>query len=128
MVANAETCLTVLLVEDFSDTRLMIKRALEMSDYRVIEAIDGHEAVEIARRECPDLILMDLNLPQMDGLTAARQIRECKEMCRDVPIIAITAHDTYGIREAALESGCNAYITKPFDFDELERVIRQVLL
>ena len=67
---------------------------------------------------------MDLNLPLMDRLEATRLIRECKELCRDVPIIALTTHDTYWIKEAALEVGCNGYLTKPIDFDELERVLR----
>ena len=128
MVENAETRRSVLLVEDFSDTRNMIKRALERSDFRVIEAANGFEAVEVVRKSCPDLILMDLNMPQMDGLTAVRQIREIGEACEEVPIIAITAHDVYGIREAALEAGCTAYITKPIELNELERVIRQALL
>ena len=128
MVENETTCLTVLLVEDFEDSRFVLKRALEMSgDYHVVEAVDGQEAVEIASRSCPDLILMDLNLPFMDGLMATEQIRECQRACQDVPIVAITAYDTYGIREAALEAGCNAYITKPIDFDELKRVLRQVV-
>jgi CheY-like chemotaxis protein len=105
-----------------------MRRLLEMSgDFCVIEAADGQQALEIARSSCPDLILMDLNLPQMDGLTVTKLIRESKEACKDVPIIAVTAHHTYGMRDAALEAGCNAYVSKPLDFDELERVIRQTL-
>src|SRR5205085_434912 len=64
---------TVLVVDDFEDTRFMLKSILKMKDYRVIEAVNGQEAVEIARRECPVLIFMDLNMPQMDGLTAAKR-------------------------------------------------------
>lgn len=127
MAQNGTACLTVLVVEDFEDSRRMIKSFLEMEDYCVVEAIDGQEAVEIAQQECPDLILMDLNLPQLDGLEATKQIREGDERCKDVPIVAITAHDTYGMKEAALETGCNAYIAKPIDFGELNRVVRQVL-
>ena len=124
MVEDETARLTVLLVDDVDDNRSMLRRMLQVNDCRVVEAINGQEAVEIAREKCPDLILMDLNLPQMDGLEATRLIRECKESCRDIPIVAITAHDTYGIKEAALEVGCNGYLTKPIDFDELERVLR----
>src|SRR5688572_15931915 len=99
MVENGTTCLTVLLVEDYDDSRYMIKRLLEMSgEYRVVEAVNGQEAVEIAQRQCPDIILMDLNLPHMDGLTATRLIRDSKVECRDMKIIALTAHDTYGMK------------------------------
>ena len=128
MPTNGIESQTILLVEDFEDSRYMIKRMLELSgECSVLEAINGEEAFEQVRRDCPDLILMDLNLPQMDGLTLARLIRESEGGCREVPIIALTAHDTYGMREAAIEAGCNAYLTKPIDFDELERVIRQTL-
>ncbi len=127
MVANLIACLTILLVEDIDDTRHMLKRMLETSDYRVVEAVNGQEAVEIARGKCPDLILMDLNMPRMDGLEATKLIRACKERCQDTPIVAITAHDSYGMKEAALGAGCNAFVAKPIDIDELERVIRQTL-
>jgi two-component system cell cycle response regulator DivK len=105
----------------------MLRRALESLDYHVLEAADGREAVEVARRECPDLILMDLNMPLMDGLEAAKRIRACKELCRTAPILAITAFDTYGMEEAALDAGCNAYIRKPFNSDEPERIVRGFL-
>ena len=129
MAENGTACLTILVVEDFADSRDIIRRALERSgDFCVREASDGEQAFAMVVNECPDLILMDLNLPVIDGLSLTRQIRQSQEGCRDVPIIAITAHDTYGIREAALEAGCNAYVSKPLDLDELERVIRQTLL
>ena len=128
MVKDGAACLSVLVVEDFEDARQIIKRVLErIGDYRATEAADGQEALELVRRDCPDLILMDLNLPQMDGIAVTRLIRASKEACKDVPIIAITAHDTVGMREAAIEAGCNAYVPKPIDFDELERVIRRTL-
>ena len=127
MVDKGAVCPTILLVDDIDDSRYVLRRMLEMGDYRVVEAVNGQEAVEIARGECPDLILMDLNLPLMDGLEATKLIRECRGSCQDVPIVALTAHDTYGIKEAALEAGCNAYIAKPIDFNELNRVIRQML-
>ena len=119
--------MTVLVADDFEDTRVFLRRMLESHNCRVVEASDGLEAVEIARRSCPNLILMDLNMPILDGLAAAEQIRQGKEHCRRVPILAITAFDTYGMREAALEAGCDDYLTKPIDADELDRAIRRLL-
>ena len=119
--------LTVLIADDFADTRAVLRRMLEVYDYRVVEAADGQEAVEIAQRTCPNLILMDLNMPLVDGLSAATQIRECKDGCQSVPILAITAFDTYGMKEAAIEAGCDDYITKPIDSDEFDRVLRRLL-
>jgi two-component system, cell cycle response regulator DivK len=119
--------LTVLVVDDFEDSRFVLRQLLEASEYRVIEAADGREAVETAQRHCPDLVLMDLNMPLVDGLTATKLIRECRGACRDVPIVAVTAFDTYGMKEAALEAGCDDYLAKPLDFDHLEKVLRRCL-
>jgi CheY-like chemotaxis protein len=113
---------TVLLVEDFDDSRFMMRRLLEMDGYRVVEAKTGREAVEYAERECPDLILMDLSLPEVDGLTATKLIRRLERLC-DTPIIALTAHDAAQFHEEAIEAGCNEYVTKPVDFDLLGSVI-----
>jgi CheY-like chemotaxis protein len=118
---------TVLIADDFEDTRAVLRRMLEEHDYRVVEAADGREAVELARRARPNLILMDLNMPLVDGLAAAAQIRESQDGCRNVPILAITAFDTYGMKEAALEAGCDDYITKPIEADDLDRVLRRLL-
>jgi two-component system cell cycle response regulator DivK len=115
--------LTVLVVEDNDDTRTVIRFELEKSGYQVIEARNGQEAIALAERACPDLILMDLNLPKVDGLTAAQAIRRLGEKCADVPILAVTAYDTYGIEEAAREAGCDAYIKKPIDFPDLEKTV-----
>lgn len=93
--------LTILVVEDSADTRAIIKVELERWGYTVLEAADGREAIEMTGRACPDLILMDLNMPEVDGLTATQAIREYNEHCADVPILAITAYDTFGIEEAA---------------------------
>ncbi|HKR02841.1 MAG TPA: response regulator [Pyrinomonadaceae bacterium] len=120
--------MTVLVVDDFEDTRVMLRRMLETHDYRVMEASDGQEAVEMAQRACPNLILMDLNMPLVDGLAAATQIRACKGRCRNVPILAMTAFDTYGMKEAALEAGCDDYITKPIAADDLDRVLHRLTL
>ncbi len=118
---------TVMIVEDSDDTRLLLRKLLQMSGCQVIEARDGQEAVSMVERGCPDMILMDLNLPLMDGLAATERIRQCKELCQEVPIIAITAHHTYGIDEAARAAGCNEYLTKPFDFTRLAQVLRHYL-
>ncbi|HEY0406307.1 MAG TPA: response regulator [Pyrinomonadaceae bacterium] len=112
----------VLLVEDFADTRYMMRQLLEMSGYTVIEATDGREAVECAEKECPDLILMDLSLPEVDGISATRTIRKLEKLS-DVPIIALTAHDTEDFYTAARAAGCNEYVTKPVDFDRLDMLI-----
>ena len=117
---------SVLLVEDYEDNRLMMKQLLEMSGYRVFEATNGEQAIKLARLEIPDLILMDLSLPQVDGLSATRQIRAVPYL-REVPIVAVSAHDTADFHAEALASGCNEYVTKPIDFGQLEDVIRHLL-
>jgi CheY-like chemotaxis protein len=119
--------LTVLIADDFADTRALLRQMLETHDYRVVEAANGQEAVEIAQSACPNLILMDLNMPLVDGLSAATQIREGNGRCRNVPILAITAFDTYGMREAAIEAGFDDYITQPFDLSEFNRVLRRLM-
>ncbi|MCA1636011.1 MAG: response regulator [Acidobacteria bacterium] len=118
---------TILIVDDSADTREILRRTLAAEGYYVIEAADGREAVETAERECPDLILMDLNMPVLDGLAAIARIRELTERCGDVPIVAVTAFDTYGMKEAALEVGCDAYLLKPIAVDEIRGVIDGLL-
>jgi two-component system, cell cycle response regulator DivK len=117
---------TILVVEDFEDNRFMMRRLLEMGGYHVIEAVNGQEAVTMAASERPHLILMDLSLPQIDGLAATRQIRQLAGLSA-VPIIAISAHDTSDFRNDALNAGCNEYLTKPVDFDRLESLLTQWL-
>jgi two-component system cell cycle response regulator DivK len=117
---------TVMVVEDFEDNRFMMRRLLEMSGYRVLEAVNGEEAVELAKRERPGLILMDLSLPQLDGLAATRRIRQHPEL-REVPIVAVSAHDTADFHADALAAGCNDYVTKPIDFDQLEALLVRLL-
>ena len=114
---------TVLVVEDSADTRAIIRLELERWGYRVVEATNGREAIEATEEVCPDLILMALNLPEVDGLTAAQAIRKYNEQCAGVPILAITAYDTIGIEEAAREAGCDAYIRKPLDMPQLEKTV-----
>ncbi len=117
---------TIMVVEDFEDNRFMMRRLLEMSGYRVVEAENGQQAVELARRELPDLILMDLSLPVLDGLVATRRIREHAEL-RTVPIVAVSAHDTADFHADALAAGCNEYVTKPIDFDQLDDLLGRLL-
>ncbi|HZE71317.1 MAG TPA: response regulator [Pyrinomonadaceae bacterium] len=116
----------VLLVEDTEDNRFMMRRLLEMSGYTVVEARNGEEAVRMARQERPQIILMDLSLPIIDGLAATRRIRALPEFA-DVPIVAVSAHDTADFHSEAMAAGCNSYITKPIDFGELESLIGRLL-
>ena len=117
---------TVLLVEDTEDNRFMMRRLLEMSGYAVIEATNGEEAVRLAQSERPDLILMDLSLPVIDGLAATRAIRKLDGF-KETPIVAVSAHDTSDFQSEALAAGCNSYITKPIDFSHLETLIARLL-
>ena len=121
-----ETPQTVLLVEDTEDNRFMMRRLLEMTGYRVVEAMNGEEAVKLAQSESPQLILMDLSLPVIDGLAATRLIRQLPAF-ELTPIIAVSAHDTSDFQLEAIEAGCNRYVTKPIDFNELEQLIAQLL-
>jgi two-component system cell cycle response regulator DivK len=117
-----------MVAEDFDDTRVMLRKMLETNGYEVVEAVNGQEAVDLVWKQCPDLILMDLNMPLLDGLAATEQIRQCKELCKDVTILAITAHDTHGMKEAALEAGCDGYLTKPIDLDRLQIIVDRILV
>ena len=116
----------VLLVEDTEDNRFMMKRLLEMTGFEVVEARNGEEAVQLADEKRPNLILMDLSLPIIDGLAATRKIRQIADL-ESVPIIAVSAHDTADFHAEALAAGCNSYITKPIDFSELELLLDQLL-
>jgi two-component system, cell cycle response regulator DivK len=113
-----------LVVEDFEDSRFMMRRLLEMSGYDVLEASDGEQAVKMAVEARPVLILMDLSLPKLDGLSATRKIRQKKGLKR-VPIVAVSAHDSPESRTEALEAGCDEYVTKPIDFDNLNAILQR---
>src|SRR6185436_6991517 len=118
--------LKVLLVEDFEDTRLFMRLELEEQGFIVFEAENGEVAVETATREKPDVILMDLTLPLMDGFTATKLIRQNDEL-KDVPIIAVTAHQEDDFRNDAKASGFDAYVTKPIDANWLKELIAGLL-
>lgn len=119
--------LKVLLVEDFEDTRLFMRLELEEQGFIVFEAENGKVAVETAIREKPDVILMDLTLPLMDGFAATKLIRQNEEL-KNVPIIAITAHKENDFRSDAKASGFDAYVTKPIDVNWLKDLISGLLI
>ena len=108
----------ILLVEDNDMNRDMLSRRLLRRGYDVVMALDGQQAVEMAAAEKPDLILMDMSLPVLDGWEATRRIKAAPET-REIPVIALTAHAMSGDREKALESGCDDYDTKPIDLPRL---------
>lgn len=120
----------ILVVEDFDDTRLMLKRFLEGKGCVVVEGKDGQEAMEMAIREPPDLILMDLRMPVLDGLNATRLLRERKEL-DDVPVVAVTAYDTRGVdfchNADLLGLGVIEYFPKPIEFAALEQLLTRLL-
>jgi len=116
---------TVLIADDMEEIRLMLKKAMLMNGYAVVEATNGIEAVEATRLRRPDLVLIDLNMPKMDGLKAIEEIRKIKG--EQVPILAMTAFDTYGMKEAAIQVGCNEYLNKPLNLTRLERLVRDYL-
>ena len=115
-----------LIVEDFEDSRFMMRKLLEMAGYRVLEATDGEQAVKLAVRKKPALILMDLSLPRMDGLSATRRIRRRKRFSK-LPIVAVSAYDSPESRKEALAAGCDEYLAKPIDFDQLNLVVNRFL-
>jgi len=108
----------ILYVEDNDDNIFMLKRRLERKGFEVIVARDGEEAVVMASRERPELILMDLSLPILDGWEATRRIKAQADTAT-IPVIALSAHAMEGEREKALEAGCDDFDTKPVNFDRL---------
>ncbi len=116
----------ILLVEDNEMNRDMLARRLARRGYEVVSAVDGQEGLAMARSESPDLILMDMDLPVLDGWEATRQIKGAPET-RAIPIIALTAHAMVGDREKAIEAGCDDYDAKPIDFQRLLEKIEAIL-
>jgi len=116
----------ILLVEDNEMNRDMLKRRLERRGFGVDVAVNGLQGVEMTCSEKPDLVLMDMSLPEMDGWQATRELK-AKDEVKHIPIIALTAHAMSGDREKALEAGCDDYETKPIDFDRLLGKINQFL-
>lgn len=116
----------ILLVEDNEMNRDMLSRRLERKGYEVIIAVDGNQGVEVARANKPDLILMDMSLPELDGWEATRLLKNDSGTA-NIPIIALTAHAMSGDREKALEAGCNDYDTKPIEFPRLLEKMQKLL-
>ena len=126
MNRNNGAALTVIVVDDCRDIREMLRIVLEIRGYCVLEAENGQVAIELVKQKCPDLILMDLQMPVIDGLSATRILRECEEMW-DVPIIAVSANPKDSHRRDALAAGCNEYVSKPIDFKHLGYLLSSLL-
>jgi two-component system, cell cycle response regulator DivK len=117
---------TILVVDDFDDTRLLLRTWLERRGFRVVEAENGFEAISQAESESPDLIIMDMQMPQLDGLSATRRIRNLKNLDA-VPIVAVSAYGADQFRDQALAAGCNEYVSTPFEPATLEGIIRSLV-
>jgi two-component system, cell cycle response regulator DivK len=116
----------ILLVEDNEMNRDMLSRRLERKGYQILIAVDGGEGLDLARAETPDLILMDMSLPVVDGWEATRRLKAAPET-QKIPVIALTAHAMRGDQEKALEAGCDDYDTKPVDLPRLLGKIEALL-
>src|SRR5919199_1939472 len=116
----------VLVIESSIDTRLLVSLSLQAAGYYALTAASGEEAMQIAKHAIPDVILMDLDMPQRDGFGATRRIRQMPEL-RHVPVVAATAYDADGIKQAARDVGCNGYIKKPFDYERLGWLLDSVM-
>ena len=127
VVVSSKEVTFILVVEDSDDNREILRYVLRASGYGVLEAANGEQAVRICRERHPDLILMDLSMPVLDGYGAAQQIREIKSL-DGIPIIAVSAHATMDYRAKALAGGFNDYLTKPIDFSHLETLLHRYLI
>jgi len=116
----------ILLIEDNEMNRDMLSRRLERRGYEVVIAVDGREGIQKAQAEIPQLVLMDMSLPEMDGWEATRRLKD-DERTREIPVIALTAHAMAGDREKALAAGCDDYDIKPVDFKRLLLKIETLL-
>ena len=117
---------TILYVEDNVDNRTLVRRVLLSEDYELIEAVNAMDALRVLENTKPDLILMDINMPDMDGYTLTAKIKTTPGFDR-VPILAITANVMRGDKEKTLEAGCDGYIQKPLDIDQLIREVERFL-
>src|ERR1700752_2386494 len=116
----------ILVVDDSADNLAMISLDLQQQNYRVVTASNGEDAITIAEQTNPNLILMDINLPELDGLAATRRIRDI-ETLREVPVVAVTAFGTEGFQRAAYDGGVDGYLTKPIDFERMHQLIARLL-
>lgn len=117
---------TILYVEDNPDNRLLVRRILLSEDYSLLEATDAMDALNVLKTAQPDLILMDINMPDMDGYTLTAKIKSMPGFER-VPILAVTANVMRGDKEKTLEAGCDGYIQKPLDIEQLTREIEKFI-
>jgi CheY-like chemotaxis protein len=115
-----------MVVDDYADTRHVVRWMLEQKGYRVLEAANGREALAVASRERPDVILMDLAMPLLDGFDAIRAVRESAELA-GVRIVAMTAYDMATARDKAALAGCDHYLSKPIDFNRLSVLLEKLL-
>jgi two-component system, cell cycle response regulator DivK len=118
---------TILIIESSIDTRLLVSLSLQGTGYYTMTAASGEEAMQIAKHAIPDVILMDLDMPQRDGFGATRRLRQMAEL-RHVPVVAVTAYPAEGIKQAARDVGCSGYIKKPFDYERLGRLLDRVMI
>ena len=109
---------TILYIDDTENNRILVSRRLEKKGYQVLTAVSAEEGLALAKQKMPDLILMDMGMPDVDGWTATRRLKADSSLGR-IPVIALTAHAMQGDREKALDAGCDDYETKPFDFPRL---------
>ena len=123
---QSESKFLILVVDDSADNVAMISLTLQQQGYRVVTANNGEDAITVATNTLPNLILMDINLPNLDGLGATRRILE-SEGLREVPVVAITAFGTEGFQRAAYDAGVSGYLTKPIDLDVMHQLIARLL-
>lgn len=116
----------ILVVDDSADNVAMLSLDLQQQGYRVVTATNGEEAITVATSTLPNLILMDISMPRLDGLGATRRIRETESL-RDVPVIAVTAFGTEGFQRAAYDVGVSGYLTKPIDFGRMHQLVAGLL-
>ena len=126
MTTSSSSIRTILVVDDFDDNRLLLRIWLERRGFRVVEAENGLEAINRATSETPDLIIMDMEMPRLDGLSATRRIREVPSLSK-VPIVAVSAYGADQFRELALATGCDEYVSTPFEPTALETIIRTLI-
>jgi Response regulator containing CheY-like receiver, AAA-type ATPase, and DNA-binding domains len=118
---------TILLVEDYKDSREMITLLLEEYGYWILEAQNGKEAIDLAARQTPDLVITDFNLPDIDGTTLIKRLRSLGEKMSHIPIIMVTAQSPSELYQLAEAAGCTRVLTKPIDFSILENMIARLL-
>ena len=116
----------ILVVEDNEINRDMVVRRLQRRGFTIVSAVDGQQGIDMTRSEKPDLILMDMSLPVLDGWEATRQIKSDPDI-KHIPIIGLTAHAMVGDRDKAIQAGCNDYATKPVEFEKLVGLINRLI-